>query len=63
MLSVRPGRISFPLGTGKESEVRVEDSFRSDTGQLLEKGHSLHVRNPSQLGFPGARRLRMQGYE
>lgn len=56
MLSVRPGRISFPLGTGKESEVRVEDSFRSDTGQLLEKGHSLHVRNPSQLGFPGARR-------
>lgn len=56
MLSVRPGQISFPLRTGKESEVRVEDSFKTDTGQLLEKSDSLHGRNPSQLGFPRARR-------
>lgn len=48
--------LTDPLGTGKESEVRVGDSFKSDPGQLLEKGHSLHVRNPSQLGFPGAKR-------
>lgn len=50
VFSVRPGQIFFL------SEVRVGDSFKSDTGQLLEKGHSLHVRDPSQLGFPGAKR-------
>lgn len=56
---MRPGSLSFlngPLGTGEESEVRVGDVCKSDTGQLLGKGHNLHVRNPLCLGFPRARR-------